>query len=103
MADDGERLEKALGDLRKGEADLERAEEEIRQAEAEIKEAERPEFVFFVGAKRFNTPHEQLTGGQIKAMVPDWRSGDGLELEGEGNEPNRLIADHETLHFRREA
>jgi hypothetical protein len=104
--EEDKRLEAALDDLRKGEADLDRAEEledrakeEIRRAEKEIEEARHQEFVLFVGAERFVTPHEHLTGTQIKAMVPGWLAEDGLELEGEGHEPNRLISDHETVHF----
>ncbi len=84
---EGNRLEVALDDLRKGEADLDRAEEledrakeEIRRAEKEIREARHEDYVFFVGAERFVTPHEHLTGSQIKAMVPGWRAEDGLEL-----------------------
>jgi len=102
-------LEAGLEDLRKGEADLERAEqlearaqEEIRQAEQKINEARHRHYVFFVGAERFETPHEHLTGAEIKAMVPGWQADDGLELEGEGHEPNRLIADHETVHFHKD-
>ncbi len=95
-------LKKALEDLHKGEADLERAEEEIAQAETEVEAALRPVYVFFVGADRFTTEHEHLTGAQIKAKVPGWVAANSLELEGEGREPNRVIADHETVHFSRE-
>lgn len=110
MADEEDkRLEKALDDLHKGEAALDRAEQleehakgEIRRAEKELEEARDREFVFFVDSQRFVTPQEHLVGAQIKAMVPGWRPEDGLELEGEGHEPNRLVADDETVHFQRD-
>jgi hypothetical protein len=38
-----------------------------------------------------------MTGAENKRMVANWPSGDGLELEGRGDEPDRIIGDHETL------
>ena len=107
--EEDKRLDKASDDLRRGEADLERAEdlergarEEIRRAEREIEAARHPEYVFFVGAERFVTPREELTGAEVKAIVGSWPAGDGLELEGEGDQPNRLIGDHDKVRLHRQ-
>jgi hypothetical protein len=81
--------------------DLEKKAQALR-ADARHLEDEAHEFVFFVGQQRFVTHHEHLTGREIKAMVPGWQPPDGLELEGDGHEPNRLIGDNDTVHFRRE-
>jgi hypothetical protein len=98
-------LEKARKDLQRAEAEMAqarelelRADEDIRKAEKELKEATRP-FVFFVGKERFETHHHRLTGAQIKARVPDWQAGYALELEGHGDEPDRIIADHEVVEL----
>lgn len=104
--DEPGRVHKALEDVKHAEADLERARElearateELRKAEKELEEAEHVCFVFFVGKERFETEHETLTGAQIKAMVPNWQTGYGLELEGHGDEPDRLIGDAESVRF----
>ena len=98
-------LEKARKDLQRAEAELvqareleHRAEEDIRKAEKEIEEATRP-FVFFVGKERFETYEHRLTGARIKARVPDWQAGYALELEGHGDESDRIIADHEVVEL----
>lgn len=98
-------LEKARKDLQRAESELaeareleHRAEEGIRKAEKEIEEAARP-YIFFIGKEEFETHHHRLTGAQIKAMVPNWQAGYGLELEGHGDEPDRIIADHEVVQL----
>jgi hypothetical protein len=96
------RTTRALEDLKKGEDDLMRAEHEIEHAKEEIEEARWPDYVYFIGEKRFVTEHEHLTGQQIKASDTKWVAGNSLELEAEGHEPNRIIADHETVHFHRD-
>jgi hypothetical protein len=98
-------LEKAREDLKHAEAELteareleRRAEEDIRKAEKEIEEAAQP-YVFFVGKEKFETHHRHLTGAQIKAMVSNWHAGYALELEGHGDEPDRIIVDHEVVEL----
>ena len=75
-------LRTGLEDLRKGEADPERAEqlearaqEEIRQAEQKLIEARHRDYVFFVGAERFVTPHEHLTRGRDQGDGPGLAGG----------------------------
>lgn len=54
-------------------------------------------FFFFVNRKKYETDQPSLTGLQIKAKVPDWDSSHDLVLEGRGNDPDRIIADHESV------
>jgi hypothetical protein len=54
-------------------------------------------YTFFVNGKPYETDKKKLTGAQIKAMVPDWDQTHDLALEGEGDDPDRIIADDETI------
>ena len=52
---------------------------------------------FFVSGKSYETDQRNLTGAQIKAMVPGWDATHDLSLEGEGDEPDRIIPDQEAV------
>jgi hypothetical protein len=54
-------------------------------------------YTFFVNGKPYETKKKKLTGAQIKAMVPDWDAQHDLSLEGEGDDPDRIIADDEVV------
>lgn len=54
-------------------------------------------YTFFVNGKPYQTQKKKLTGAQIKAMVPDWDAQHDLSLEGEGDDPDRIIADDEVV------
>ncbi|UZW57650.1 multiubiquitin domain-containing protein [Sphingobium sp. JS3065] len=54
-------------------------------------------YTFFVNGKPYETEKKKLTGAQIKEMVPDWDPQHDLSLEGEGDEPDRTIADDEAV------
>ena len=54
-------------------------------------------YTFFVNGKPYETDKKKLTGAQIKAMVTDWDPLHDLALEGEGDEPDRTIADDEAV------
>ncbi len=54
-------------------------------------------YTFFVNGKPYETNKKKLTGAQIKAMVPDWDPQHDLSLEGEGDDPDRIIADDEAV------
>lgn len=54
-------------------------------------------YKFFVGSEKFETTEPELTGAQIKAYVPDVVPGTKLSLEGHGHDPDRIIADDETV------
>jgi len=105
-ADRRNAVEKAVEEIKRAEADLarareleERAKAVLRDAEKELERAEHDCFEFFVGKVRYETRHEVLTGAQIKAIVSNWPAGYGLELERHGDEPDRLIADNESVRF----
>ena len=90
-------LKHAEAELAKAREEEDRAEADLREAEKKLEEAARALYVFFVGKERFETHRHELTGAQIKAMVRNWHPEDALELEGHGDEPNRIILDDETV------
>jgi len=107
-------LEEARRALKHAETELARARElgvraeaELREAEEKLEEATQVCYIFFVGKDRFETHRHELTGAEIKAMEPDWQAGYALELEGQDDEPDRVIGDdeivrlhkHHPLHF----
>ena len=67
-----------------------------RDAEASRR---RPPYHFSVDDKQLKSDQPILTGAQIKALAqvdPSF----GLFLEGHGNDPNRQIADNESVDLR---
>lgn len=52
---------------------------------------------FFVNGKPYETDKEKLTGAQIKGMVTGWDPTHDLSLEGQGDDPDRIIGDDETV------
>lgn len=52
---------------------------------------------FFVNGKKYETDKKELTGAQIKAMVPGWDPSHDLSLEGQGDDPDRIIGDAEAV------
>ena len=56
-------------------------------------------FTFFVSGKKYETDQPTLSGLQIKAKVADWDQSHDLVLEGHGNDPDRIIADGETVNM----
>jgi hypothetical protein len=98
--------EKALKDLRRAETELKEAHEleeqglaDLRKAEKDLEAARHPVYDFYVGKEKFETLCAEPTGAEIKAIVKDFPQGYGLELEGHGDEPNRLIRDDEKIHM----
>ena len=56
-------------------------------------------YVFFVNGVRYETKEHSLTGLQIKARVPNWDPTHDLVLEGHGHDPDRVIADDESVEL----
>jgi len=52
---------------------------------------------FFVNGKAYETEKKKLTGAEIKAIVPGWDESHDLALEGEGDDPDRIVADDEAV------
>jgi hypothetical protein len=62
--------------------------------------AKRPKrYFFFVNGTKYETDQAKLTGLQIKARVSDWDPAHDLVLEGHGDDPDRVIADDETVEL----
>lgn len=54
-------------------------------------------FHFHVDGKPYETDKSSLTGAEIKAMVPGFNPTYQLYLESHGDDPDKLIADGETV------
>jgi hypothetical protein len=98
--------EKALENLKRAETEIKEAAEleelgraYLRAAEKELEAARHPVFIFYVGKEKFATHCAVLTGAEIKAGAKDFPQGYGLELEGHGEEPDRLVRDDEKIHM----
>jgi hypothetical protein len=57
-------------------------------------------YFFFVNDEKFETDQEYVTGAYIKSRVASLPPGSGLELEGQGNEPNKSISDGDTVSLK---
>lgn len=56
-------------------------------------------YFYFVNNDKYETDLPQLTGAQIKARIPNLDPTLQLSLEGHGSQPDRIIADNETVSF----
>ncbi len=56
-------------------------------------------YAFFVNGVRYETSEHSLTGLQIKARVANWDPTHDLVLEGHGHDPDRVIADDESVEL----
>jgi Multiubiquitin len=62
-------------------------------------ETKKEEYVFYVDAKRYDTPHHHRTGAEIKqqsGVTADYQ----LYLEEEGDQPDRAISDGDTVDLK---
>jgi len=62
-------------------------------------QAQDKNYHYFVNHDRYETDQPELTGGQIKARIPNFQPGTALSLEGHGNDPDRLIGDDEVVQL----
>lgn len=69
--------------------------QEIANAGAKDKPAKK--YPYFVNGKKYDSDVPTLTGAQIKARTGDWDSSHDLVLEGHGDDPDRIIADDESV------
>lgn len=58
-----------------------------------------PKYFYFVGDDKYETDAATVTGAQIKARIADIEPGTGLSLEGQGNDPDRMIGDDVTVNL----
>lgn len=54
-------------------------------------------YFFFVGSIKYETDQEVVSGAYIKSRIEDLPPKSGLELEGEGNEPNQPFGDTDEI------
>ena len=54
-------------------------------------------FFFFVNDDKIETDQEVVTGAYVKSRLPNLPPGTGLELEGQGHDPNRPIGDGDSI------
>lgn len=59
-------------------------------------------YFYFVGNDKYESDLPALTGAQIKAKIPNLDPTLQLSLEGHGNEPDRIIADSESVSLEKE-
>lgn len=54
-------------------------------------------YFYFVNTTEYKTALEVVSGAYIKSRIENLPAGSGLELEGEGHEPNRPFGDSDTI------
>lgn len=59
-------------------------------------------YPFFIGKDRFETSERFLTAAQIKAFAAGVEPGDKLQLEGKGDEEDRLLQDDEVVDLEKD-
>lgn len=57
-------------------------------------------YFFFVNDEKFDTDEEVVTGAYIKSRIANLPPGSGLELEGQGHDPNKLIGDGDSVSLK---
>ena len=56
-----------------------------------------PAYFYFVGAEKYDTDLETVTGAYVKSRIANLTPGSGLELEGQGNDPNTPFGNDDTV------
>ena len=59
-------------------------------------------YAFFIGKDRFESSERYLTAAQIKAFAAGVEPGDKLQLEGKGDEEDRLLQDDEVVDLEKD-
>lgn len=57
-------------------------------------------YFFFVNDDKFETDEEVVTGAYIKSRIVNLPPGSGLEMEGQGNDPNKVIGDNDSVSLK---
>jgi hypothetical protein len=58
-----------------------------------------PTYFYFVGTEKYETEMENVTGAYVKSRIPNLPAGSGLELEGQGSDPNTPFGNDDTVHL----
>lgn len=54
-------------------------------------------FFYFVGTTKFETEQSVVSGQYVKSRIADFPDKGGLELEGQGNDPDRPFGDNDSV------
>lgn len=54
-------------------------------------------YFYFVGSEKYETELETVNGAYVKSRIPNLPPGSGLQLDGEGNEPDLPFGDNDTV------
>lgn len=57
-------------------------------------------YFFFVNDEKFETDDEVVTGAYIKSRIANLPPGSGLEMEGQGSDPNKVIGDGDSVSLK---
>ncbi len=55
------------------------------------------DYFFFVGEEKFDTELATVTGAYVKSRVPNLPAGSGLQLDGQGNDPDLPFGDSDSV------
>ena len=55
------------------------------------------DYFFFVGEERYETELETVTGAYVKSRIPSLPPGSGLQLDGQGNDPDLPFGDNDSV------
>lgn len=58
---------------------------------------DKKEYFFFVGNTKYDTELAVVSGAYVKSRIVDFPDQGGLELEGDGNDPDKPFADDDTV------
>lgn len=59
-----------------------------------------PDYFFFVGNSKYETELEVVSGQYVKSRIENLPPGSGLELDGEGNDPNTPFGDADQVSLK---
>ena len=54
-------------------------------------------YFFFVGDDKYEADLEIVTGAYVKSRIPNLPAGSGLQLDGEGNDPDIPFGDTDSV------
>lgn len=57
-------------------------------------------YFYFVGATKYETDLEVISGAYVKSRIENFPPDAGLELEGQGDEPNQPFSDTDTISLK---
>ena len=62
---------------------------------------EKRKFFFFVDGTKYENDSSSITGAEIKQKIPNFAPGYSLFLEGDDNDPDKLVQDNDSFDLER--